>query len=110
MHGGVLDLSDSFASPVAWAWRQTRSRAGARRFHVAAFAVELSSRVVLTLTPSLMTEPCRRDDLACHSRPPCGGIDDHLLARAAQINETVAAEFAEAARSPHDNPLLERLA
>jgi hypothetical protein len=40
-------------------------------------------------------------------RPP---IDEELLARAAEINEAVAGEFAEKAVSPLDNPLIERLA
>jgi hypothetical protein len=37
-------------------------------------------------------------------------IDEELLARAAEINEAVAGEFAEKAVSPLDNPLIERLA
>jgi hypothetical protein len=37
-------------------------------------------------------------------------IDDELLARAAEINESVAGEFAERAVSPLENPVLERMA
>jgi hypothetical protein len=57
-----------------------------------------------------MTERRRRNETAPRSgarRPP---IDEELLARAAEINEAVAGEFAEKAVSPLDNPLIERLA
>src|SRR3954453_22692185 len=37
-------------------------------------------------------------------------IDEQLLARAVEINESVAGEFAERAVSPLENPLLERMA
>jgi len=37
-------------------------------------------------------------------------IDEELLARAAEINEAVAGEFAEKAVSPLENPLIERMA
>src|SRR3954447_5275834 len=41
------------------------------------------------------------------NRPP---IDELLLARAVEINESVAEEFAARAVSPLENPLLERMA
>jgi hypothetical protein len=57
-----------------------------------------------------MTEPRRPD----HSSQTPGRegprIDEELLARAAEINEAVAGEFAAKALSPLDNPLIERLA
>jgi hypothetical protein len=37
-------------------------------------------------------------------------IDEQLLARAAEINESVAGEFAARVASPMENPLLERMA
>jgi len=37
-------------------------------------------------------------------------IDEELLARAVDINESVAGEFAERAVSPLENPILERMA
>jgi hypothetical protein len=57
-----------------------------------------------------MTEPRRPDH---SSQTPGRGrprIDEELLARAAEINEAVAGEFAEKALSPLDNPLIGRLA
>jgi hypothetical protein len=57
-----------------------------------------------------MTEPPRRTEATQHSgvgRPP---IDGGLLARAAEINEAVAGEFAQRARSPLGNPVIERMA
>jgi hypothetical protein len=57
-----------------------------------------------------MNDPPRPDDATrkSHSgRPP---IDEELLARAAEINEAVAGEFAENAVSPLENPLIERMA
>jgi hypothetical protein len=56
-----------------------------------------------------MTED-RRDETAPSSgarRPP---IDEELLARAAEINEAVAGEFAEKAVSPLENPIIARMA
>src|SRR4051812_36250956 len=53
----------------------------------------------------------RRDSRS--ERPPRSAypsIDEQLLARAAEINESVAGEFAERAASPLENPLLERMA
>lgn len=44
---------------------------------------------------------------------PSGGrryIDEELLAQAAEINESIAGEFAERAVSPLENPVLERMA
>jgi hypothetical protein len=56
-----------------------------------------------------MTERCR-----AHEPTPSGStrpsIDEELLARAAEINEAVAGEFAEKAVSPLENPLIARMA
>jgi hypothetical protein len=57
-----------------------------------------------------MTDRSRRKDT---TRQPSGArpyIDEELLARAAEINESVAGEFAERAVSPLENPVLERMA
>ena len=56
-----------------------------------------------------MTERRRHDDT---HREPTGrpSIDAELLARAAEVNEAVADEFAEQAVSPLENPLIERMA
>src|SRR4051812_11513173 len=56
-----------------------------------------------------MTERRRHDDPKPKpaARP---SIDAELLARAADINEAVAGEFAETAFSPLENPLIERMA
>ena len=57
-----------------------------------------------------MTEPGRPKRAP---NTPAGGrprIDEELLARAAEINEAVAGEFAERAISPLENPLIERMA
>src|SRR3954470_10294756 len=45
-------------------------------------------------------------------REPTSGpsIDAELLARAAEINEAVAGEFAERALSPLESPIIERMA
>jgi hypothetical protein len=57
-----------------------------------------------------MPSPRRHDDSA-RDRARCRqSIDERLLARAAEINESVAGEFAERAASPLENPLLERMA
>ena len=49
-----------------------------------------------------------------HEPTPSGGtrpsIDEELLARAVEINEAVAGEFAEKAVSPLENPLIARMA
>ena len=45
-----------------------------------------------------------------HSGARRPAIDEELLARAAEINEAVAGEFAERAVSPSENPLIERMA
>ena len=56
-----------------------------------------------------MTERRRHDDP--NPKPTAGpSIDAELLARAADINEAVAGEFAEKAFSPLENPLIERMA
>jgi hypothetical protein len=57
-----------------------------------------------------MTERRRRNDTAPSVRAGRPPIDEELLARAAEINEAVAGEFAEKAVSPLDNPLIERMA
>jgi hypothetical protein len=57
-----------------------------------------------------MSEPAHESDAAheaTHGRP---SIDEQLLARAAEINESVADEFAERAVSRLANPLLDRMA
>jgi hypothetical protein len=56
-----------------------------------------------------MTDP-RPDDATRKSRGGRPPIDEELLARAAEINEAVAGEFAEKAVSPLENPLIERMA
>jgi hypothetical protein len=57
-----------------------------------------------------MTEPHRPKETT--RKPGVGrpSIDEELLARAAEINEAVAGEFAERAVSPLENPLIERMA
>ena len=54
-----------------------------------------------------MTERHRPDEPKPRARP---SIDEQLLARAAEINEAVAGEFAERAVSPLENPIIERMA
>jgi len=56
-----------------------------------------------------MTDPPRPEQPAA-KRPARPSIDEQLLARAAEINEAVAGEFAERVASPLENPLLERMA
>jgi hypothetical protein len=53
-----------------------------------------------------MTEPRRPNETS--PKPAAGrpSIDEELLARAAEINEAVAGEFAETAVSPLGNPLI----
>ena len=73
-------------------------------------AVErLRSGLGLTVDAT-MSEQGRPEDT---THPPSGArqtIDEELLGRAADINESVAGEFAEKAVSPLENPVLERLA
>jgi hypothetical protein len=57
-----------------------------------------------------MTERRHRNETAPSARAERPPIDEELLARAAEINEAVAGEFAEKAVSPLDNPLIERMA
>jgi hypothetical protein len=57
-----------------------------------------------------MTERRHRNETAPSARAERPPIDEELLARAAEINEAVAGEFAENAVSPLDNPLIERMA
>lgn len=57
-----------------------------------------------------MPSPRRHDDSAPEGARGRQSIDERLLARAAEINESVAGEFAERAGSPLENPLLERMA
>ena len=57
-----------------------------------------------------MTEPRHPDQT---SQTPAGGrprIDGEFLARAAEINEAIAGEFAARALSPLENPVIERMA
>src|SRR3954467_7354387 len=57
-----------------------------------------------------MTEPPRPHRT---SHTPAGGrprMDEELLARAVEINEAVASEFAEKAVSPLENPIIARMA
>jgi hypothetical protein len=54
-----------------------------------------------------MTDRHRDESPPKRARP---SIDEELLARAAEINEAVAGEFAEQAVSPLENPLIERMA
>src|SRR4051812_18659204 len=70
----------------------------------------LSSGVAPTVRRRTMSEHPRRRDAA--QPPRCGrpSIDEHLLARAVEINESVASEFAERCASPLDNLLLDRMA
>src|SRR4051794_36715145 len=57
-----------------------------------------------------MTERPGPKDTTPRSSAARSSIDEELLARAAEINESVAGEFAERAVSPLDNPVLERMA
>src|SRR3954471_3341116 len=54
-----------------------------------------------------MTDRHRPDEPKHRTRP---SIDEQLLARAAEINEAVAGEFAERALSPLESPIIERMA
>ncbi len=56
-----------------------------------------------------MTEPRRPEDTAS-KRSARPSIDEQLLARAAEINEAGAGEFAARAASPLDNPVIDRMA
>src|SRR4051794_8333755 len=57
-----------------------------------------------------MTERGRPKDTTHQPSAARQSIDEELLARAAEINESVAGEFAERAVSPLENPVLERMA
>lgn len=57
-----------------------------------------------------MTDPYRPIDATQPTRADRRCIDEELLARAAEINGSVAGEFAERAVSPLENPVLERMA
>ena len=57
-----------------------------------------------------MTEPGRRKPATDPPRAPGQSIDEELLSRAAEINESIAGEFAERAVSPIENPILQRMA
>ena len=57
-----------------------------------------------------MTEPHRRNETTQKRGVRRSPIDEELLARAAEINEAVAGEFAEKAISPLENPVIERMA
>src|SRR4051812_16272435 len=57
-----------------------------------------------------MTERGRPQDTTHKPSAARQSIDEELLARAAEINESVAGEFAERAASPLHNPVLERMA
>src|SRR4051794_39123399 len=56
-----------------------------------------------------MTDPCRprRTTRSRSAQRPC--LDEQLLSRAAEINDSVAAEFSEGAASPHQKWLLARM-
>src|SRR3954453_18183405 len=57
-----------------------------------------------------MTEQGRPKDTTHRPSAARHSIDEELLARAAEINESVAGEFAERAVSPLENPVLGRMA
>ena len=57
-----------------------------------------------------MTEDRRPNETSSKPRVRRPTIDEELLARAAEINEAVAGEFAEKAVSPLEDPLIERMA
>jgi hypothetical protein len=57
-----------------------------------------------------MTDDRRPNETSSKPRVRRPSIDEELLARAAEINEAVAGEFAEQAVSPLENPLIERMA
>ena len=57
-----------------------------------------------------MTEPHRPNETTQKQGGRRSPIDEELLARAAEINEAVAGEFAEKAISPLENPVIERMA
>src|SRR3954452_13967859 len=70
----------------------------------------LLAGVAPTVRQASMPSPRRHDDSAPEGARGRPSIDERLLARAAEINESVAGEFAERAGSPMENPLLERMA
>jgi len=57
-----------------------------------------------------MSQPRQPDPSSQTRASACPRIDHELLARAAEINEAVAGEFAERAVSPLENPLIARMA
>jgi hypothetical protein len=57
-----------------------------------------------------MSEPAHEGDTARETKHDRPCIDEQLLARAAEINESVAGEFAQRGVSPLANPLLDRMA
>src|SRR4051794_31204554 len=57
-----------------------------------------------------MSESAHESDTAGGTKRDRPSIDEQLLRRAAEINESVAGEFAERAVSPLANPLLDRMA
>ena len=57
-----------------------------------------------------MTEPRRPHETTHKAGGGRPSLEGELLARAAEINEAVAGEFAERAVSPLENPLIERMA
>jgi hypothetical protein len=57
-----------------------------------------------------MAEPRRPNETSPNPAAGRPSIDEELLARAAELNEAVAGEFAERALSPLENPLIERMA
>jgi hypothetical protein len=57
-----------------------------------------------------MTDRPRPQDTTPQPSGARRSIDEELLARAVEINESVAGEFAERAVSPLENPVLERMA
>ena len=57
-----------------------------------------------------MNKPPRDDTPEGQQRLRASSIDERLLARAAQINDAVAGEFAERVVAPLENPLIDRMA
>src|SRR4051794_14393557 len=57
-----------------------------------------------------MVDPCRSDPRSEEPHANSGSIDEELLLRAAEINDSLAGEFAGPSASPLDNPILERMA
>src|SRR3954465_12345824 len=70
----------------------------------------LLSGVAPTVRQASMPSPPPHDDSEPEGARGRHSIDEELLARAAEINESVAGEFAERAGSPLENPVLEAMA